>query len=92
MADASNEIDAFRNLIASYRNGINKAEANIADCDVRLAALRLEIMGVEQEKASHVATRAKKVALLDGVKTMVRSVEDHETSVARKTEDEHDPK
>lgn len=92
MADESQEVEAFRNLISGYRAGINKAEASIADCDVRLAALRLEIMGIESEKADHVATRAKKIALLDGVKTMVRSVEDHETSVRRVVEDEGDPK
>lgn len=92
MADESREVEAFRTMISSYRQGINKAEGSIADCDVRLAALRLEIMGIEAEKAGHQATRAKKIALLDGVKTMVRSVEDHEAKVARETEDQHDPK
>jgi len=92
MADESKEVDAFRQLITSYRNGINKAEGDIASCDARLAALRLEIMGIEAEKAGHEATREKKVALLEGVKTMVRSVEDHETKVARRVEDEHDPR
>lgn len=92
MADESKEVEAFRQLITGYRHGINKAEGDIADCDVRLATLRLEMMGIEAEKASHQATRAKKIALLDGVKTMVRSVEDHEAKVARETEDQHDPK
>jgi hypothetical protein len=92
MSDESQEVASFRMLISSYRNGINKAEGDIATCDMRLAALRLEIAGIEQEKSGHVAVRSKKIALLEGVKQMVRSVEDHEASVRRATEDEHDPK
>ena len=84
------EIDAFRTLITGYRQGVNKADADIASVDTQIAALRLQLAGLEAEKASLVVTRSKRLALLRGVKDMVRVVEDHDTKVARESEDKGD--
>jgi len=84
------EVDAFRTLIAAYRGGIHKADADIASVDTQMAALRLQLAGLEAEKADLLTTRAKKMALLTGVKNMVRTVDDHSTSAARAAEDQGD--
>lgn len=84
------EIEAFRTLITSYRRGVAKSDEDIAASEARLSAIRLELAAEEQNLAAAKVTRTKRLAMLEGVKSMVRVVEDHDTKLARESEDQGD--
>lgn len=90
MTDGLPEIDAFRTLITSYRRGVDTADVDIATAQTRIAAIRLELAVAEQNLAAAQVTRSKRLAMLQGVKDMVRVVEDHDTQLARTAEDKRD--
>ncbi len=83
----ASDITALRELLGNYRGGITQIDINNTNIDSQIATLRLQIKGLEAEKVTNLEDREQRIRKLNGIRRLLRELEDVETQRIRDRED-----
>lgn len=80
-------LTTFRTLRDSYLKEIEKLKVSIADDNATITELEHQLLAARKQLADHTAELTGHKEQLSGIRAVIRTMEDRQTEVARRRED-----